>query len=63
MTILAFLRTVVDDDGKATGNFECSVCGERFHPDKKHTGAVYAAFVGHRLQFHPIGENSAKRLR
>jgi len=51
MATLAFLRTVVDSAGKNTGEFECSACGKRFHPDKAHHGAVDIdiAFIEHRL--------------
>jgi hypothetical protein len=51
MATLAFLRTVVDSAGKNTGEFECSACGKRFHPDKAHHGAVDidVAFIEHRL--------------
>ena len=54
MATLAFLRSVVDEGGRATGQFECSVCGERFNHDQKLLGAVDTAFVQPRLQKHPI---------
>lgn len=54
MATLAYLRTVVDDSGKGTGDFECSACGEKFHPDDKRLGAVDTAFVRHRLEYHPL---------
>jgi hypothetical protein len=59
MAVLAFLRAVaeVDSDGNATGDFECSACGEKFRPDGKRFGAIDTSFVAHRLECHPIGED------
>jgi hypothetical protein len=54
MATLAYLRTVVDNAGKGTGDFECSACGEKFHPDEKRHGAVDTAFVQHRIATHPL---------
>ncbi len=52
MATLAFLRTVVNEAGENTGEFECSACGLKFRPDRG--GSVQLEFIAHRLERHPV---------
>jgi hypothetical protein len=60
MVGMSFLRAVKDAKGISTGDFECSLCGERFKPNPANRTEMQLVFAEHMRNAHPIDSPQAR---